>query len=75
MLVGPVTLLQAIPFQVTEFTEIVAVADVAELQTPLVTTALKYLVVVNDPIAVLVKVLDVSPEILVKVILSVEDCH
>ena len=53
----------------------VSVEDVADEHTPLVTTARKYRVEVNAPIEAPESVDAVCPEILLKLILSVDDCH
>ena len=53
----------------------VIVEDVADGHTPLVTTARKYRVEVNAPIEAPDNIDAVCPEILLKAILSVDDCH
>ena len=59
------------------FTVTVTTFEITDGHGVLVTTALKYLVTVNAPIVVPGNVDDVTPVpvILVKLLLSVEDCH
>ena len=59
------------------FTVTVTTLDVAEVQGVLVTMALKYFVAVSTPIVAAGSVVVVTPVpvMLVKFILSVEDCH
>ena len=53
----------------------VIVEDVADGHTPLVTNARKYRVEVNAPIEAPDNIAAVCPVILLKAILSVDDCH